>query len=602
MFFNFPLTKKKQVRISLKCPIDLHFFYLFLLTFSLEIRKVIWFFPIKNTFNEYAGIYIYLSDLFLFFTMLSWIVLILRNKNLYLSIKSSSLLVYWKKRNNFLNLSIFSIPLILFFWSLFSVFWSENKIISLYRTAKFFELYLLFLYIASRFFPYYWLHIKKKIITTDKQKPQFSLKEQEKQFVSRETKLENFEQERQLLLKMQLFFRALLFGFLFIGLFDHYLWDIWQGQILFWLTIGILFGSILCASNESSDDLLLKASNENLSYQLPVANKTIKNTLPPIITFLNLFISIGIVQALIGIIQFVRQSSLGLFWLKESLINEKIAGTAKIIINHHLLIRAYGLFPHPNIFAGFLFFLIIITILYKNLFHVKQIKISANSTMPIKTRGKAICCSNQLFFLIDLLKKIFKFVSRETNNENNYLFIPKSFFINTILAIEILALILSFSKSAIIALFLAILYITVSRETFHAKYKNITMVTTKQFKPLIISLILLGVSFCILQFLKVDFYTLFIKSLNERYLYFSISKQTILNNPFFGIGEGQFITNSVKIFPDLEIWQYQPVHNIFLLIWSEWGIVGLVLFVLFLWKLLHIKPTNKIKKTYKHKI
>ncbi|MBI4050716.1 MAG: hypothetical protein HY396_01945, partial [Candidatus Doudnabacteria bacterium] len=29
-------------------------------------------------------------------------------------------------------------------------------------------------------------------------------------------------------------------GFLFIGLFDHYLWTIQQGSLIFWLTLGFL--------------------------------------------------------------------------------------------------------------------------------------------------------------------------------------------------------------------------------------------------------------------------------------------------------------------------------------------------------------------------
>ncbi len=547
MLFNFSFTQKKQKRTKWNCPIDLCFFYLFLLTFSLEIRKVVWFLPIKNTFNEYNGTYIYLSDLFLFFTILPWIVLILNNEKSYLSIKASSFFTYWKKRNNALNLNIFFIPLVLFFWSLFSAFWSENKIISLYRSGKFFELYLLFLYVTLRFFPYCWMSIKKKSILTNKQEFPINLNEHKNQLVSRETSLENFEQEKLIISKIHLFFRAILFGLLFIGLFDHYLWDIWQGQILFWMTMGVLFGNFLYAKNKNANGSYLKIPTKDSNNQLLNSNRITKYNTIPFFAFINLFIFMGTSQAIIGIIQFFRQSSLGLFWLKESLISEKIAGVAKIIVNQHPLIRAYGLFPHPNIFAGFLFFLIMLTILYRNLFHVKQ---------------------------------------RKT-----------SFFIYIILVIEIFALILSFSKSAILALLLAILYVNVSRETLSAKYKSVIMAKIKPFKLTLLLITLLGTAFFILHFLKVDFYTLFIKSLNERYLYFFISKQTILNSPLIGIGEGQFITNATKTFPNLETWQYQPVHNIFLLIWSEWGIIGLVLFILFLWKLFHIEPMNKIKNS-----
>jgi hypothetical protein len=36
--------------------------------------------------------------------------------------------------------------------------------------------------------------------------------------------------------------KGIMLGFLFIALFDHYLWDIWQGQVMFWLVTGMMVG------------------------------------------------------------------------------------------------------------------------------------------------------------------------------------------------------------------------------------------------------------------------------------------------------------------------------------------------------------------------
>jgi len=44
-----------------------------------------------------------------------------------------------------------------------------------------------------------------------------------------------------------------------------------------------------------------------------------------------------------------------------------------------------------------------------------------------------------------------------------------------------------------------------------------------------------------------------------------------------------------KYVPKLETWQFQPVHNVFLLIWSELGIVGLGLFIYWLYSMFHVK-------------
>ena len=36
------------------------------------------------------------------------------------------------------------------------------------------------------------------------------------------------------------FLLLIVFSFLFIGLFDHFFWTLQQGQLMFWLTLGIM--------------------------------------------------------------------------------------------------------------------------------------------------------------------------------------------------------------------------------------------------------------------------------------------------------------------------------------------------------------------------
>jgi O-antigen ligase len=145
-------------------------------------------------------------------------------------------------------------------------------------------------------------------------------------------------------------------------------------------------------------------------------------------------------------------------------------------------------------------------------------------------------------------------------------------------------MILSFSKSAILALIVAVIYIIVPRGTFQVvNLKKLFHV--EQFRMLLIAgLVILGGLF----FFRNEVYGLFAKSFQERKLYMFISERIIADSPILGVGTGQFIVNAEKLFPNFDGWQYQPVHNAFLLIWSEWGIVGLVLFILFLWKLFHV--------------
>ena len=56
--------------------------------------------------------------------------------------------------------------------------------------------------------------------------------------------------------------------------------------------------------------------------------------------------------------------------------------------------------------------------------------------------------------------------------------------------------------------------------------------------------------------------------------------------PFLGVGLGNFVNWLKEIDPGLASNLYQPVHNIYLLIFSETGILGLTLFLLFLFFLI----------------
>ena len=164
-----------------------------------------------------------------------------------------------------------------------------------------------------------------------------------------------------------------------------------------------------------------------------------------------------------------------------------------------------------------------------------------------------------------------------------------------VLCLELLALFLTFSKSAIIGLGLALLYlffINVPRGTFMVHLK-------KQAKWLLLG-ILLAVTF--LFVIRVNLNIFFTQSFEERGIYQNVSRGTILSNPILGTGIGQFVISMQEHSKQvLEFWQFQPVHNVFLLIWSELGIVGLFLFFLFLFKLLWNKK-NVPRETFSNNV
>ena len=72
------------------------------------------------------------------------------------------------------------------------------------------------------------------------------------------------------------------------------------------------------------------------------------------------------------------------------------------------------------------------------------------------------------------------------------------------------------------------------------------------------------------------------QSFNLRSFYNQVALSFIVQNPALGVGIGNFVwafQNSQQL---VEPWMYQPVHNIYLLIAAETGLLGLLAFLIFL--------------------
>ncbi len=215
----------------------------------------------------------------------------------------------------------------------------------------------------------------------------------------------------------------------------------------------------------------------------------------PVKKVLYIFIFLLGGLALLGILQFVLQHSIGLHFLGEPVISVAQPGVAKVEIFGHQLLRAYGTFSHPNVFGGYLVMAIL------GVFYLKSIR----------------------------FRKI-------------------------LISICLLALILTFSRSALLALLLFVFF-----------------KSNLRFKFLYVGIFL----FCFFV-LFFDFSEL---AVSERLEYMRISKEMFFSYPF-GVGGGNF-TFVMPQFSSLVLmpWQLQPVHNIFLLFLNEWGIVGFLLII-----------------------
>ena len=241
----------------------------------------------------------------------------------------------------------------------------------------------------------------------------------------------------------------------------------------------------------------------------------------------------GVFQSFLGIAQFIQNGSLGLSFFGESIIGPNIAGAAKIIIAGQKHIRSYGTFPHPNILAAFL--LIPLFIVMRDL----------------------------LFYRIN--------VSRETSTKTFSFRI-----LVLIFPILITGFALTASRSAFFGFALgSFLLFLAYRKALFKLWNNSTGFTLTQKRAVLASLIIflaIGISYAAK-------YTSFFsfQALNERNTYQIVSYETISAHFYKGVGLGQFVINEYLLHPNLNGWQYQPVHNIFLLIFSELGIVGFVI-------------------------
>jgi hypothetical protein len=318
----------------------------------------------------------------------------------------------------------------------------------------------------------------------------------------------------------------------------------------------------------------------------------------------------GIIQSVIGIWQFVIQKSIGLTWLKESILSSDISGVAKIVFNGEKYIRAYGLFPHPNILGGFLVLSIISTFAFFKPFNflenfkkqedldIKKILPKLNTNVPRGTLYETEArmekldeerhsiskdCPNltQMFHVEHCMKQ-----KQEWKNLVYYSF----------LGIQLIALILTFSKSAWIGLIVAILFLWYKEISSQQKcstwnivcrwYRTFLRFTSEKTRYFAL---LGGIIILLVLLVKPDWHSIVGKSITDRMFYLNVSRGTFLENPVLGVGSGQFLLNLKKI-ENIQDWQFQPVHNVFLLILNELGVVGLGLFIWFIWEVIKNVP------------
>jgi hypothetical protein len=253
-------------------------------------------------------------------------------------------------------------------------------------------------------------------------------------------------------------------------------------------------------------------------------------------TVCRVFIFVGVIESVLGIVQFLQQKSIGLTFISESVVHSSMPGIAKIIAYNTPYIRAYGTFPHPNILGGFLMTSILLSYFYYKVFHVEHRSVFKQQVViGIQSVGLLLTFSKSAMLGLVVACVYFKIVSRGTNNGSQLI-------IDKIQHIE--------------------------KKLFHVERFKINF---------IIGMVVVFVMSML--FFQFNMDALLFQSLRERLVYQSIAIDVIRNHPILGISCGQLVIfmSQSSIYPLLS-WQLQPVHNIFLLIWAELGGVGFMIF------------------------
>ena len=249
----------------------------------------------------------------------------------------------------------------------------------------------------------------------------------------------------------------------------------------------------------------------------------------------------ALLQSVVAIAQFFMQSEIGLRILGESFLGKDMNGIASFYnLAGEKVIRAYGTTPHPNVLAAYLFlavFAFYFSYLYFHIYHESKLK-------HLKIN----------FFLL-----------------GSY-------------PLMLLALFFTFARVAVFLWFVgfAVRALIIIGSGKFRKIFGSPVNKDKLIRILVITfvvIVLFGIIFWpeAMSRIKISGNE---EAVQLRVFYNKESLETGIN--WFGVGSGNFVNWLMVKETNLPRYLYQPVHNIYLLVYSETGILGLAAFLLFL--------------------
>lgn len=251
------------------------------------------------------------------------------------------------------------------------------------------------------------------------------------------------------------------------------------------------------------------------------------------------FVAGALVQATLALAQYVLQHDVGIRWLGETLLQTDMRGVAVFYdLAHVKVLRAYGTLPHPNILAAYLM-LGFWALLWLYRRHVPQ---HATRSAQHVILLWAICG-----------------------------------------AVMVLAMEMTFSRTMLATWILA------TGAMFVIGWRTRDKVLRLTLRDALILIVIVSAAFATLQWQRLAARAMISSGEEAVQLRIRYNSDALHSGSGFlswinwtGVGIGNFSTWVGKNDPTLPVHLRQPAHNVFLLVYSELGIIGLGLWVTWL--------------------
>lgn len=241
--------------------------------------------------------------------------------------------------------------------------------------------------------------------------------------------------------------------------------------------------------------------------------------------FLKPLILSVIFFSILALLQFMNQRTLGgiMYYFGEREFNSETPGIALVNVAGRSYMRSYSTFGHPNALAGYLLVVIIL--------------------------------------VVDSIRR--------------KIYLSK--LIYAALGLSLVGLLLTFSKTVIVTLFILIVLLFITERMDLSK--------RKLFSGLLLLITVLSLSSPIIYKNVFKLNILISENIINRVELSSLSAELLKSSPIIGIGLNNFITSIPELSTRYSIsWWLQPVHNITLLVVTATGLFGLITFVFVIYK------------------